>query len=386
MSPTAWPDLAIRDVRLFEVGLPLREPFLISGGAMAVRRSYIVEIEDDSGAVGWGESAPFESPFYSEETLASVRACLRDTLIPRVLGQRLRGPEHLLALLEENTRGNRMARAGIDTAYWDLLARREGASLADLVALRLAQLGIPPEDRIPRLTVECGIALGIPRSTDVTELAQQVETALADGYRRVKIKVKPGWDTDAVRTTLDAVRDGRPGTPVWADANGSFDLERDREVLVSLDRTDLRFIEQPFAPGAIWDLTVWNRSARIPVCLDETLVSDQVARQILAMGGPTIWNLKVQRLGGLEEACRVYARGVTAGARMWVGTMPETGLGAQSALALAALPAMAFASDVEPSERWYDGPDVVPLTMSHDGVMMVPTRPPEPRRDGWIRV
>lgn len=382
-SPTVWPEITIRDVRLFEVALPLREPFQISGGSMRVRTSCIVEVEDDTGVVGWGESAPFQSPFYSDETLSSVRACLRDTLIPRVIGRKLSGPQQLHALLGENVRGNRMARAGIDTAYWDLVARREGASLADLVASRLDRMGVTDDQRVTRSAIPCGIALGIPVSGRLDDLAGQVEAALRMGYQRIKIKVRPGWDVAAVQRTLDTVGRIRPGTPVWVDANGSFDLTRDRDVLAALDGSDLVFIEQPFAPEAIWDLTVWNRSARVPVCLDETLVSDEVARQVIAMDGPMIWNLKVQRMGGLEESCRVYARGISAGARMWVGTMPETGLGAQAALAMAALAGMAFASDVEPSDRWYDAPDVVPLSMSPDGLMAVPRRPAQPSRAGW---
>jgi O-succinylbenzoate synthase len=386
MSSTDWPEITVRDVRLFEVALPLREPFQISGGSMAVRRSYIVELEDEAGSLGWGESAPFEAPFYSEETLASVRACLLDLLAPRVVGRTLSGPEQLHTLLGEGVRGNRMARAGIDTAYWDLLARRARVSLADVVSKRLGQLGLPAAARASRATIECGIALGIPESGRLEDLARDVVDGLRAGFRRVKIKVRPGWDADAVRTARDAIRSTGSTAPLWADANGSFDLHRDRGRLEALDATDLVFLEQPFQADALWDMTMWNRTARVPVCLDETLVSDDVARQVVDMGGPLIWNLKIQRLGGLEEACRVYARGIKAGARMWVGTMPETGLGAQAALAVASFP-MAYPSDVEPSARWYrDAHDVVSLRMSDDGLMKVPAVPPVPRRNGWTAI
>lgn len=370
-------EVRIGRARLYEVALPLRVPFAIAGGTMAVRRSLIVVLEDADGCAGYGEAAPFETPFYSGETVSSAIACLRELLLPRLVGASLDGLDAAHGVLSRGVRGNRMARAGAETAWWDLLARRRGRCLADLVEERLARLGVPGPSRVRRSQVECGIALGIPADRRLDVLEGEVAQAVRRGYRRVKLKVAPGWTVAPVRATMKVLAGLGAHLPVWVDANGAFDREAHEDQLERLDGCGLLFLEQPFAPAALWDSVAWSRTARTPVCLDESLTSDLAARQFVATGAPTIWNLKVQRLGGLEETCRVYARGAASGVPMWVGTMPETGLGAQAALAVAAFSACVHPTDVEPSERWYaGGSDLVELTMDPEGRMDVPTSPP----------
>ncbi len=367
----------IRRVGLYEVALPLRSPFTISGGSLAVRRSLIVELEDESGMCGYGESAPFEFPFYSAETLSSALACLRDVLIPRVLGRRVEDTGAMWALLGDGVRGNRMARAGLDTAWWGLTARRRGVPLAALVTERLRELGVTDDGLGPSDSFACGVAIGIPENLRLSALQDEVRDAVRRGYRRVKLKVRPGWDVEPVRAAQDVLRAEGVTLPLWVDANGAYDRRRDRAALVAMDELGLLFVEQPFDETALFDCVAHERHARTPLCLDESLVSDSVARQVVEMGGPMIWNLKVQRMGGLEEACRVYATGFAAGAKLWVGTMPETGVGAQAAIALAAHGACVYPSDVEPSARWYEpGTDLLELTMSDSGTMAVPAGPP----------
>jgi O-succinylbenzoate synthase len=376
-------DAVIRGARVYQVALPLRVPFAISGGVMRVRRSLIVELVDDSGVSGFGESAPFEFPFYSSETVSSALSCLEDVLLPRLVGETVGDSESLWQMLRHGVRGNRMARAGVDTAWWSLAARREGTALAELVTRRLSELGVTGDALRRSGDVPCGVAIGIPEGEDLTTLERDVRAAVQRGYRRVKLKIRPGWDRDPVNAARSILRQEGVDLPLWADANGAYDRTRHRPDLEVLDDLGLLFIEQPFGEEALWDAAVHNRASRTPVCLDESLVSDDVARQVIEMGGPTIWNLKVQRLGGLEEACRVYARGTAAGAQLWVGTMPETGVGAQAALALAAHGGCVYPTDVEPSERWYEpGADLLDLTMSPGGTMQVPDRAPdEPDRN-----
>lgn len=377
--------MIVRRAAVYEAALPLRQPFRISGGVMRVRRSLIVMLEDGEGNTGFGESAPFELPFYSGETTASALACLRDVLLPKIVGVSLTHPTELWMLLAEGVRGNRMARAGAETAWWDLHGRQRGVSLADLVTERLVELAVPPLRCERSEYVACGVALGIPEDESVETLRGEVRDAVQAGYQRVKIKVRPGWDVEPVLATQAELAALGVELPLWVDANGAYDLPSDREALQSLDRLGLLFVEQPFPGHALWDSREWERSAQTPVCLDETLISDLVARQVVEMGGPLIWNLKVQRLGGLEETCRVYARGVDAGARMWVGTMPETGVGAQSALAVACHSGCVFPTDVEASNRWYQpGTDLVDLVMSHEGRMAVPTGYVNPSIDGLV--
>lgn len=369
--------LTVQRVRLYEVALPLVAPFALSGGTMTTRRSLVVELTDADGRCGYGESAPFDLPFYSEETVSSARACLIESLLPRILERPVAGSAELAALLADGVRGNRMARAGVETAWWDLEAAREGTSLADLVSRRLRELGVrgPWLHRAAR--IPCGIALGIPEGGDLDRLRTEVGQACVRGYRRVKLKVRPGWDEAPVHAAREVLASLAPRIPLTVDANGSYHPEQDRSALERLDALGLLYIEQPFPAEALWDLATLGRRLTTPVCLDESLTSDDVARQVLAMGGPTVWNIKIQRVGGLEEACRIYARAGEARVKVWGGTMPETGLGAQAMLALAAHGGFVYPSDLEPSERWYGaGADLVDLTMGPDGTMPVPRARP----------
>lgn len=369
-------DMAITRVRVYEVALPLRVPFIISGGSLRVRRSLIVELENAEGLRGYGESAPFDQPFYSAETVSSVKACLREILVPRVLGRTIDRPEEMLELLADGVRGNRMARAGIETAWWDLAARARGVALSVLVSDRLAELHVAGVGATCASEVECGVAIGVPAEGDMGVLEAEVRAAVRRGYRRLKLKVQPGWDHEPIRAAQRVLRSEQSTMPVSVDANGAYDRRQHQADLDALDDLGLLFVEQPFPEEAIWDAAVRNREARTPVCLDESLTSDAVARQVVEMDGPMVWNLKVQRVGGLEEACRIYARGLEAGVKLWVGTMPETGVGAQAALALAGHRGCVYPTDLEPSERWYaPGADLIELTMSETGTMSVPPGP-----------
>ncbi len=375
--------VVVRRARLFEVALPLREPFQISGGTLRERRSLIVVLDDDDGNVGYGESAPFEFPFYSAETTTSARELLTKSLLPRVLAEPFSGSGQLLEVLSEGVVGNRMAIAGAETAWWDLHAAREGKTLADLVTARLTELKVDERWLSRSHAVQCGVALGIPEGHDVSVLRRWVQEAIARGYRRIKLKVKPGWDIEPVNVTRSLLAREGSEIPVTVDANGAFNLDQHMEILRGLDGLGLLYIEQPLAADMLWDLRKLGECIETPVCLDETLTSDGVARQVLDMGGPTVWNIKIQRVGGLEEACRIYSRAVRAGVRLWGGTMPETGIGAQTMLALGCHEGFVFPSDLEPSERWYaPGTDLAELTMSANGLMKVPTHRIAPKIGG----
>src|SRR6266513_1660184 len=208
--------MRIARVELYALELPLAAPFIISGGRVDARRSVVVVLHDDAGHVGYGEAAPDELPFYSEETLGSARDLLTRVLVSRVAGREFDSPEAVDAALRENVRGNPFARAGIETAAWDLEAHRRGTGLAQLVAERL---GVAPAASFP-----CGVALGIPEDRRAETLTRRVYEALRHGYQRVKIKVAPGWDEVAVQ----AARAGLAGTdlPLTVDANGAYEWPR----------------------------------------------------------------------------------------------------------------------------------------------------------------
>ena len=358
--------MRIARAELFGLALPLVEPFIISGGAITERRSLIVALQDDDGHVGYGESPPFDLPFYSEETLTGARDMIQRVLLPRVAGRSFDGPlpEAVDAALRENVRGNWFARAGIETAAWDLEANARGIGLAALVAERLGTK--------PATTVDCGVALGIPADRRLETLTRWVGDAVARGYRRVKIKVAPGWDAAAVA----AARAGLEGTPLplTVDANGAYEWPRDEPALRALDDAGLLYIEQPLAPDELLGHVELAETFRTPICLDESLRDARAARQVESLTGDlTVWNIKVHRIGGLTEMCRVYRIAARSGIKLWAGTMPESGIGSQAAIAAAAQPQFVYPSDLEPSARWFGaGGDVIELAMDAHGRMAVP--------------
>ena len=355
--------MKIERAELYELTLPLVEPFIISGGAVTERRSLVVALSDDRGHTGYGESPPFDLPFYSEETLASARDVIARVLLPRVQGRAFESPEAVDDALRENVRGNQFARAGVETAAWDLEANARGLGLAQLVAERL---GVAPAG-----SVVCGVALGIPADRDARTLARRVAEALKRGYRRVKIKVAPGWDSVAVRAARDAM--ANVDLPLTVDANGAYAWPEHERELRAMDDAGLLYIEQPLAPDELVGHAQLAHALHTPICLDETLRDASHARQVVHLEGPKIWNIKVHRVGGFAEVCRIYRVAQQYGAGLWAGTMPETGIGSQAALAVAALPGFVYPSDLEPSERWYGrNADVIKLTMAKDGRMAVP--------------
>ena len=356
--------MSIERIELYELSLPLLEPFIISGGTMVERRSLVVVLHDTEGRRGYGESPPFELPFYSEETLASARYMLEQVLIPRLLESEAESPEAVDEIVRRGVRGNPFARAGLETAAWDLEAARRGVGLARLLAERLCAE--------PASAVPCGVALGIPHDRSLDTLRRWIEEAVTRGYQRVKIKVAPGWDASAVEAASDAMAGS--GLPLTVDANGAYAWPEHETNLRAIDRTDLLYFEQPLAPEELLGHVRLTRELRTPICVDETLRDASAAAQIVELHGPRVWNVKVHRVGGLSEVCRIYRIAQKSGAKLWAGTMPESGIGSQAAVAVAALPGFAYPSDLEPSTRWFGhNGDVIQLPMSDDGLMTVPT-------------
>src|SRR2546427_6059049 len=286
---------------------------------------------------------------------------------PRVVGREFQVPppvpEAWDAALGEGGRGNWFARAGVEPAAWDLEAHARSTGLAALLGERVGAK--------PAAAVECGVALGIPTDRRPDILTKWVYEAVQRGYRRVKIKVAPGWDVEAIA----AARTGMAGAmlPLTVDANGAYEWPRDEAALRALDDAGLLYIEQPLHPDELVGHARLATTLRTPICLDETLRDARAARQIIVLNGPKVWNIKVHRIGGLTEVCRLYRMAAEYGATLWAGTMPESGIGSQAALAAASLPLFTYPSDLEPSSRWFGrNGDVIKLTMGKDGRMAVP--------------
>jgi O-succinylbenzoate synthase len=358
--------MRITRVELYQLTLPLLEPFIISGGTMTERRSLVLALHDDQGHTGWGESPPFELPFYSEETLAGARHLLEHVLVPRIVGQEIESPEAMDTLLRSGVRGNPFARAAVETACWDLEGHRRHLGLAALLGERL--------QATPAGSVPCGVALGIPQDRSAPTLQRWISDALRQGYQRVKIKVAPGWDTVPVRAAREAM--AGVDLPLTVDANGSYEWPEHQSNLRALDDAGLLYIEQPLPPDDLLGHVKLAHLLRTPVCVDETLRDARAGRYLLELDGPKVWNVKVHRVGGLTEVCRIVRVAQQGGAQLWAGTMPESGLGSQAALAAASLPGFVYPSDLEPSARWFGrNVDVIKLTMSSEGRMSVPGVP-----------
>jgi O-succinylbenzoate synthase len=284
-------------------------------------------------------------------------------LIPRVLEAGVESPEEIDSVLRAGVRGNPFARAGLETAAWDLEAAKRKTSLAGLLAERVGAR--------PARTITCGVALGIPADRSTETLRRWIDEALARGYKRVKMKVAPGWDAVPVEAARDAMAGS--GLPLTVDANGGYEWPEHETNLRGLDKAGLLYIEQPLPPDELLGHVRLSNDLRTPICLDETLKDVRAARQVVELAGPRIWNIKVHRLGGLCEMIRVHAIAREYGAELWAGTMPESGIGSQAALAAASLPGFVYPSDLEPSTRWFGrNSDVIKLMMSNDGGMEVP--------------
>jgi O-succinylbenzoate synthase len=310
-------------VTLHWVRIPLHEPFRISNGSVGEKDSIVVEVQDGRWT-GFGEASPMAGSFYSAETPESTWEALEKRLVPWVLdGGRGELPED-----------EPFARAGLDGALWDLKCRRRSEPLWQ-------RLGTPGPRPIPS-----GVAIGI--FDTIEELLERVKCFTAAGYRRVKIKIQPGWDLEPVR----AVRERFPRLDLMADANAAYTI-RDRAVFQELDRFGLMMYEQPLGREALEEMAELQRAVATPVCADESAESAHALERIIALGAARIINIKIQRVGGLERARRMHDRARAAGLDCWLGTMPELGIASAQGLHLATLPGFTYPTDVEASERWY---------------------------------
>jgi O-succinylbenzoate synthase len=350
---------AIERVSLTHLQIPFKEPFRISGGEAAVKDAILVTVETTSG-LGHGESSPMPASFgYSADTPEGCWADLTDRIAPSLLGRRVATPEAIAGLTATWT-GSRFAAAGAETACWDLLGRARHATIADL-------LGAAPGQAARG--VESGLAVGLYPT--IVELIKTIETHLAEGYRRVKIKIRPGQDLELVR----AVRQHFGDVPLMVDANAAYDAD-DLDVFRALDEFDLLMIEQPMAADDLDGLAALQAGIATPVCLDESAETPERTLEAIRRGCCRIVNIKIQRVGGFGPALALHDLCFQHGIACWVGTMPELGVGQAQGIHLAALANCKYPTDIEPSARWFVDDYVSPLIeLSAPGLLSVPTRP-----------
>lgn len=335
---------------LRELPLELKESFEISSGRRKARRIVLLTLEAD-GLEGWSECVATETPDYSYETTDTAWGVLTRWLLPDLLAREVADARDLRPA--PWLRGHPMARAAVEMAAWDLEAKRRNLSLKELLG------GIREE-------VPVGVAIGIQK-TDAA-LFRRIEQYLAEGYRKIKVKTKPGRDVGMLR----AARRRFPEAPLMADANSAYSLPGDLRILVAMDEFDLMMIEQPLSHEDLLDHAALQRRIATPVCLDESIRSAADARLALHLGSGSIVNIKPGRVGGLASAVAIHDVCRGAGWPVWCGGMLESGIGRAHNVAVATLPGFTLPGDISNSRRYWEEDIVIPEFEMSDGLMPVP--------------
>jgi o-succinylbenzoate synthase len=323
--------MKIERILMHHVRMELRHPFETSFGRIYTRDCLLLEVFAE-GLVGFGECVADRDPGYSYETTQTAWHVLSDFILPGLIGRELDSPAEYQRRVA-SIRGHLMAKASVEMAVWDLLGKMHNKPISDLLG------GVRKE-------VEVGVSVGIQDTPQA--LINTVGKYMDDGYRRIKIKIKPG--RDVVET--QAIRNAFPDVQLQVDANSAYDLQS-AMVLKPLDELDLLLIEQPLAEDDIWDHSRLQPHFKTALCLDESILSARHARQALEMGACRIINIKAGRIGGLSSAVAIHDTCRQQGIPVWCGGMLETGVGRASNLALAALPGFSLPGDISASDRYY---------------------------------
>lgn len=324
--------MQITSLELFHVAMPLRNPWRTAHGDEATVESILVRIEGD-GQSAWAESCPGAMPSYSAEWAGGAMAVLKRWLAPAIVGQSIGSGAELQRRLAHFT-GNYFAKAALDNAWWVLAAQLQGIPLHRLLGAT-------------RDVVEVGADIGVMDS--VSELIEQIGAALAAGFSRIKLKIRPGWDADVLRM----VRQAYPAARLHVDCNAAYRFD-DIGLFSRLDDFQLEMIEQPLAAGDLIDHARLQSQIRTPICLDESITSAETCRVALDLGSCRVVNVKPGRVGGLTEALAIHDLCREAGVTAWVGGMLESAIGGRIALALAMLDGFTYPGDVFPSSRFYE--------------------------------
>jgi O-succinylbenzoate synthase len=342
-------------VNLHRLRMPLVNFFETSFGRTYTREIILVEALSD-GVSGWGEATCAEHPFYNEEWTDGAWLLLKDYVIPAALGQTFETAS-AAAEIASGLRGHRMARGGFEAACQDLEARIKGVPLWE-------QIGGGARKEIP-----CGVSIGIQDS--VPRLIARIRAELESGYRRVKMKIKPGWDVEVIRE----VRREFPAVPLMADANSAYTLA-DVDRLRRLDEFHLMMIEQPLAHDDIIDHAKLQAALQTHICLDESIRTAHHAGQAIRLGACRIVNIKLGRAGGHTEARRIHDVCAASGVPVWCGGMLESGVGRAHNVALSTLPNFVLPGDVSASRRYWARDIIDPwVEVSPAGTIAAPGGP-----------
>ncbi|MFC2947087.1 o-succinylbenzoate synthase [Virgibacillus sediminis] len=347
-------EVPIQKITMKRLKMRLKTPFATSFGTMRHKEFFLLAASDGEGNTGYGESAAFTEPWYTEETVETTRHMLEDFLIPILGENKVSHPDEVSELFRPIRRNN-MAKASVEGAVWDLYAKRKGIPLAEALGGK-------------KQKIDVGVSLGIqPTVKDTLEVMEQY---LEEGYKRIKLKIKPGWDIDVLRE----VRRRFPEAPIMADANSAYTLE-DIDHLKQLDDLDLLMIEQPLGADDIIDHAKLQRVIQTPVCLDESITSLEDVKKARESGSCQVINIKISRVGGLTEARKIHDFCQRQGIRVWCGGMLEAGVGRAHNIALTTLPQFLLPGDTSGSSRYWEKDIIKPEVVVTDGEISVLDRP-----------
>ncbi len=344
----------IEAITLREIHMPLVHFFETSFGRTTERRILLVTVHTD-GPEGWGECVAGEDPFYSEESIDTAWYAIERYLAPALLDKSIHKSSHAPALFSR-VRGHRMAKAALENALCDAEAQAKRMPLWELLGGTQAEIA-------------CGVSIGIQDSHE--QLLEKIETELAAGYRRIKVKCKPGWDVEV----FEKIRARWPQILLSCDANSAYTLQQ-IELLKQFDQFQLLMIEQPLWHDDFYFHAQLQKQIKTSICLDEAIRGQRDAQAATELGSCRIINIKVGRVGGFSEAIAVHNTAHQAGVPVWCGGMLESGIGRSHNIALSTLPNFTLPGDVSASKRYWKEDVIDPaVEVSAQGLIKVPNVP-----------
>jgi O-succinylbenzoate synthase len=354
--------ITLKNIELHTIALPFVEPLKTSFGNDPVKVTVLVEAQTAEGVTGWGEITVEVAPGYAAETPVTATHIAKNFLIPRLIGKTFSEPHEAQRIMKP-VRGHHHTKFGLETAIWDALAKVNDMRLADLFASYL------PEGNTSRGYAVVGVSIGIQPTIEDT--VKVIQKRYDQGYRRIKLKIQPGWDVEFAR----GIRAMLPDIVMMLDANSAYTLA-DAEHLKQLDAFNLLMIEQPLADDDIYEHSKLQPQLKTPICLDESIKSVSDLHLALELGALRILNLKPVRVGGYVESLEVYQVCGEHQLPLWIGGMMETGVGRAANVAFASLPGVTLPSDISATDRYYN-PDVTepPFVLGENSTLAVPDAP-----------
>lgn len=345
--------MLIKKLTMRVIEMPLRQPFYTHLETVFARQAVIIEVEDEQGGIGWGEASAFSTPWYTEETVQTEWHIIKDILFPILHGKTIDHPTAVHALFTP-IRGNRMAKAGVESAIWDLYAKRQNKPLYELLGGT-------------RVSIPAG-AVAAGKTT--ADMIARIEILVESGYERIKVKLNPNTD----RAMLTDIRRQFPDVPIMADANSAYRLQ-DMERLKSLDEFQLMMIEQPFHEEDLWEHSKLQKQLNTAVCLDESIRSLHDVKCAIQMEACRSINVKFSRVGGLTEAVRIHNECKAARIGLWAGGMIEFGISRAHNVALASLPGFTIPGDLVSSNHYWEEDIIEPGILVENGRISLAQKP-----------